>query len=137
MNRYRAKNANNVWVHGQHVCIQGHDFILQDEELHPANEIYADSDGVIDGRITPIISETLGEYSETPDKNGLIMCEGDIVNGMFYFGMSISGVVVKKDGTFGLMWQRGEVKEFNPFVCMCGIKYEIVGNIHDEKKERV
>lgn len=57
--------------------------------------------------------------------------EGDIVKGLFLFGMEIKAVVVFLDGAFGLQWNRGSVKEFSAFTSICNVKYEIVGNIHD------
>ena len=75
--------------------------------------------------------ETVGQYIGLTDKNGKKIFEGDIVKGLFLFGLHALGVVVFKDGTFGLKWNRGEVEEFNAFTSICNVTYEVMGNIHD------
>lgn len=78
-----------------------------------------------------VIPETVGECSFVPDKNGVMMFEGDIVTGLFLFGMSVNAVVAFQNGSFGLEWNRGGVNTFNAFTSLCNVEYEVVGNIHD------
>ena len=79
-----------------------------------------------------VIPETVGECSFVPDKNGTMMFEGDIVTGLFLFGLSVNAVVTFKDGAFGLEWCRGDIKTFNAFTSICNVEYEVIGNIHDK-----
>ena len=66
------------------------------------------------------------------DKNGKRIFEGDIVAGAVHWLERMkNGVVAFRDGSFGLIWYRGEVEQFNPFTSMCNVEYEVIGNIHD------
>lgn len=78
-----------------------------------------------------VIPETVCECSFVPDKNGVMMYEGDIVTGLFLFGMSINAVVAFKDGSFGLEWCRGGANTFTAFTSICNVEYEVIGNVHD------
>lgn len=76
--------------------------------------------------------ETISEFSGLTDKNGKKIFEGDIVAGAVHWLERMkNGFVAFKDGSFGLIWYRGEVEQFNPFTSMCNVEYEVIGNIHD------
>lgn len=75
--------------------------------------------------------ETVGQYTGRVDKNDKRIFEGDIVTGLFMFGLSVNAVVTFQDGAFGLEWYRGNVKTFNAFTSICNVEYEVIGNIHD------
>ena len=74
---------------------------------------------------------TVGQYTGLTDKNGKRIFEGDIVKGLFLFGLEVLSVVDFKGGAFGLKWNRGDVAEFSPFTSICNVRFEVIGNIHD------
>lgn len=79
-----------------------------------------------------VYPETIGQYTGIDDKNGKKVFEGDIVAGAVHWLERMkNGFVAFKDGSFGLIWYRGEVAQFNPFTSMCNVEYEVIGNIHD------
>jgi len=75
--------------------------------------------------------ETVGQYSGLKDKNGEMMFEGDIVTGLFVFGMSVKGVIGFEGGAFGVRWSRGNAIHFTPFTSTTNITWEVIGNVHD------
>lgn len=74
---------------------------------------------------------TVGQYSGLKDKNEEMMFEGDIVSGLFVFGMSVKGVIGFEGGAFGVRWSRGDAIHFTPFTSTCNITWEVIGNVHD------
>ena len=88
-----------------------------------------------DGRITtyPVHPDTVGEYTGLLDKNGTRIFEGDILSGLFLFGMPVKGDCEFHDGAFGVKWMRGDVEEFHPFCGTCNIEWEVVGNRWEEE----
>lgn len=74
---------------------------------------------------------TVGQYTGLTDKNGTRIFEGDIVTGLFLFGMPVNAVVRFSEGAFGLEWLRGKARQFDAFTSVCNVTYEVVGNIYD------
>lgn len=92
---YFTKNRN--FCNRVYSAIRPHDPIEGDEYVE---------------EIQVVVPETVGQYTGLKDVNGRKIFEGDIVEGLFYYGLRILGVVVFKGGAFGLEWARGGVKEF-------------------------
>lgn len=111
---FRGKRiSNGEWVYGLYMTVYGTPNI----ELE-------------DGREWDVDAETVGQYTGITD-NGTKIFEGDIVTGLFDFEFAINSVVEFRDGTFGLLANQHNVEHFHPFTSLCNIKYEVVGNIHD------
>lgn len=138
MRIYRGKTKQNgEWVYGYFVKEKSYCCIWQGEDnVHPAEYPYFDENmGTIDGNLSPVLLESVGQCSMVKDKNGVDMFEGDIVAGALrWLEQPKYGIVTFRDGSFGLLWYRGKAEQFNPFTSMCNIEYEVVGNIIDNKE---
>ena len=119
---FRGKRIDNEQgVEGYYICLNGA------EPLH----IIVDKHG----QYHRVDQESVSEFCGLTDKNGKKIFEGDIVTGLFLFGMIVKAVVAFQDGAFGLKWYRGEVEEFNAFTSICNVEYEAIGNIYDNLEE--
>lgn len=84
----------------------------------------------IEGHV--VMPKCWGQYSGIDDKNGKKIFEGDMVAGLFQFGMPFSAVCVFKNGAFGVEWKHGDSMHYQPFAGFYGVEWEIVGNIWDD-----
>ena len=132
--KYRGKTKKGEWVFGDLVRIGA----TEDDGLvlFSENKKYCG----IGIEITDlywyerknVLTETIGQCSTVKDKNGVEMYEGDIVYGAAHWLERYKPAVVTfRNGSFGLLWHRGDVEEFNPFTSLCNVEYEVVGNIYD------
>lgn len=122
---FRGKRKdNNAWVEGYHVCLNGN--------CHFIYTGYAETDcGYYYPDYHEVIPETVGQCTGRKDKNGKLIFEGDIVKGLFNFGLEIMSVCTFKDGAFGLTAKQCGAYHFSAFASTCNVKYEVIDNIHD------
>ena len=86
---FRGKRIDNgEFAYGSLIQAGTYCCILESEEdAHPMDYLYLDDDlGTIDGKATPVIRETVGQFTGMADKNSRKIFEGDIVRGMMDFG---------------------------------------------------
>lgn len=96
-------------------------------EISYISDIYTDD-------VVGIISETLGEYTGTTDKNGEQIFEGDIVEPRYdKWEKCFSGSICFVDGKFGVEWvdfggvKPDDLRALNDWVSK---RIEVVGNIY-------
>ena len=120
---FRGKRTDNgEWMFGN-LTIWGDGGTSIDEEPYEGSPLYE------------VDTETIGQFTGIHDKNGNRIFEGDIIAGaLFCFENPKNGIVTYRDGSFGLLWHRGDAEQFNPFTSMCNVTYEVIGNIHDNHK---
>ena len=128
MINFRAKSRTKGWVYG--------DLSVERIEFGEwAVKHFCVYSNVEHSKITDIDNTTIGQSSTVIDKNGVEMYEGDIVYGAAHWLERYKPAVVTfRNGSFGLLWHRGDVEEFNPFTSMCNVEYEVVGNIYDNSE---
>lgn len=117
---FRGKTEKGEWIEGYYLNRSN-----DKEDIHAIMEKYPATTSKI------VLPETVGQYTGLT-ANGKKMFEGDIIAGaVSWQERSKNGVVAFRDGSFGLIWYRGEIEQFAPFTSMCNIVLKIIGNIHD------
>lgn len=117
---FRGKRKdNNEWVTGD--LMQWSDGTIR---------ICVES-GVDEKTTVTVIPETVGQCTGLKDKNGKMIYEGDIVKGLFNFGLEIMSVCTFKDGAFGLTAKQCGTYHFSAFTSLWEVQYEVIGNIRD------
>lgn len=131
--RGKTPGPNGKWVYGSLITAENYCCILEKEEdVHPCDYPFLDGDmGWIDGKATPVIPETVGQYIGECDKNGTKVFDGDILD---FFGPESDplamdyGVVVFKNGRFMVEYSRAWSTP-NPRII--ANETSIIGNIFD------
>ena len=117
---FRGKREdNNEWVTGD--LMQWSDGTIR---------ICVES-GVDEKTTVTVIPETVGQCTGLKDKNGKMIYEGDIVKGLFNFGLEIMSVCTFENGAFGLTAKQCGAYHFSAFTSLWEVQYEVIGNIHD------
>jgi len=132
---FRGKRVSDgEWIYGHYnKCEALHNW--KAERPEPRTWIQVVDEHSVALILDPVDPATVGQDTGLTDKNGTKIFEGDIVKGLFLFGMEVQSVVTFKDGAFGLLWQRGNVTEFSAFTSVCNVEYEVIGNVYDNYEE--
>lgn len=116
---YKAQRIdNNEWVFGS-LIIDGEDYYIlpKPEDMCEADYPYFSHEfGIIDGKIIPVISETVCEYVGKWDKHGTKIFENDILSAEYGY----KGLVKFEEFIY---WAFGE--------CCFDENAEVIGNVFD------
>ena len=134
---FRAKRADNgEWVYGD----------LEYSRYNDTTRIHVyDEDGLYD-RQEKVNRDTVGQYTGVVDKNNKPIYEGDIVRIHEGIGYDNTGVVIFKNGCFGVEYDSYKPKCFHPLsktkdewkemnaTIPINIAFEVLGNIYDNRE---
>lgn len=129
---FRGKTSTGVWVYGSLINVPSFCCIMEEDNGTNYEYPYLDGDlGIIDGQITPVIPETVGQFTGVCDKNGKKIFEGDIVS-YLWDKATVCMLICFKDGEFCMKPisanQPGEYWEIR--ISGYGVDAVIVDNIH-------
>lgn len=127
---FRGKRAReswrdeDPWVYGSLIQAQDYCCILSPDDENDMDYPYLDGDlGTIDGKATPVIPETVGQFTGVCDKNGKKIFEGDIVRAMMDYGPAGFLESIVDIGYKKLAGYRWEYFDMDTIV--------VIGNVYD------
>lgn len=122
---FRGKYAwgnSDIWVYGSLIKAGMYCCILDPDDKDDMDFPYLDDDlGTIDGKASPVIPETVGQWTGLLDSNGKRIFEGDIVRD----GYSRTKTVEFFNGRYYPFIAFPEFNCWNESECV------VIGNIHD------
>lgn len=132
----KAKNESDEWVYGYLIeDFRTGMFYILENKTDDMDYPYFDCLGTIDGRVTPIIKDTICRYSGLNDKNGVMIFEHDL--------LSVGDSKKQSNTLLKLI--------FKDFQWICVLEneeyfrhrlendpnyYEVMGNIHDFNRKK-
>ena len=128
---FRGKTENGRWAYGSLISAGDYCCILEaEEDVHPMDYPYLDKRmGTIDGEATPVIPETVGQFTGLLDKNGTKIFEGDVLS-IGYTGM-VRSVVFNDDAEFDFNDRDTSLNVDGICLCADHAGCEVVSSIHD------
>lgn len=119
---FRGKTRYGEWVYGSLIHVGEYCCILEEDDGTDYDYPYLDSYlGIIDGNATPVIPDTVGQWTSLLDNNGKRIFEGDIVRD----GYGRTKTVEFFNGRY---YPFIAFPEFN---CWDASECIVIGNVHD------